>query len=206
MSKRICVFGDSIVWGANDFKYGGWVDRLKNYFAKTGQFNEVFNLGNPGKDTNKHLNIIEGEIKARIKPEHFERDAIILMTGFNDAQLIIDRDELRVSPDDFRRNLKSILKICQKAVRDVVVVGLFKVDEDRVSPLPWGPNKAYINKNIIKYSGIIESICEKMKIDYIDVLDLLGAKDLDDGIHPNTVGHGKLFKRIKDYLIENKII
>lgn len=29
MSKKICVFGASITWGAFDNEKGGWVNRLK---------------------------------------------------------------------------------------------------------------------------------------------------------------------------------
>ena len=31
MSKRICVFGASITWGACDYEVGGWVARLRKY-------------------------------------------------------------------------------------------------------------------------------------------------------------------------------
>ncbi len=50
MPKRIFVFGDSIVWGASDKKYGGWVDHFKIWFGNEfGKYNQVYNLGIPGK-------------------------------------------------------------------------------------------------------------------------------------------------------------
>jgi len=36
--------------------------------------------------------------------------------------------------------------------------------------------------------------------------DLLNDEDLNDGLHPNADGHEKMFNRVKDFLIENKII
>ena len=30
--NNICVFGDSLVWGARDLKIGGWVNRLRLWF------------------------------------------------------------------------------------------------------------------------------------------------------------------------------
>lgn len=38
------------------------------------------------------------------------------------------------------------------------------------------------------------------------MFDLLENEDLEDGLHPNSEGHKKMFIRVKDFLIENKII
>ena len=38
------------------------------------------------------------------------------------------------------------------------------------------------------------------------MFDLLEVDDLPDGLHPNTEGHKKMFERIKDFLVENKLI
>ena len=35
---------------------------------------------------------------------------------------------------------------------------------------------------------------------------LLDKEDLEDGLHPNSAGHEKMFQRVKDFLIKNKII
>ncbi|MEA1963419.1 MAG: hypothetical protein U9M94_04270 [Patescibacteria group bacterium] len=41
---------------------------------------------------------------------------------------------------------------------------------------------------------------------FIEMFDLLNDEDLEDGLHPNSDGHEKMFKRVRDFLIENKII
>ena len=34
--------------------------------------------------------------------------------------------------------------------------------------------------------------------------DLLNESDLEDGLHPNSIGHEKIFLRVKDFLAKNK--
>ena len=41
---KICVFGDSIAWGACDFEKGGWADRLKTYFLAGDNDIDLYNL------------------------------------------------------------------------------------------------------------------------------------------------------------------
>jgi len=36
--------------------------------------------------------------------------------------------------------------------------------------------------------------------------DSLEFSDLEDGLHPNAKGHEKMFQRIRDFLVENKVI
>ena len=37
-------------------------------------------------------------------------------------------------------------------------------------------------------------------------LDLLTDEDLEDGLHPNTAGHKKMFERMKKFLIDTEIV
>jgi lysophospholipase L1-like esterase len=32
---------------------------------------------------------------------------------------------------------------------------------------------------------------------------LLNNEDFDDGLHPNTEGHQKIFEKVKNFLVEN---
>ncbi len=43
MSNRICVFGDSVVYGYDDIDQGGWCDRLKQECFKRDEWS-VYNL------------------------------------------------------------------------------------------------------------------------------------------------------------------
>ena len=46
MEHTICIFGDSIAWGASDEEKSGWADRLKAFFFNEDSlFAKVYNLG-----------------------------------------------------------------------------------------------------------------------------------------------------------------
>jgi lysophospholipase L1-like esterase len=208
--SRILVFGDSIVWGADDTKYGGWVNRFKIWFKTTGKFNEVFNLGNSGEISAQLLKRIENESKARIKPEYKEKDIIIIQAGQNDSLFIHSKNNLRVSTKDFEDNLQELINIAQKFSSKIVFLGLTPVEEAKVSPIPWNADKSYKNEYIQEYNQIVKRVCEENKIHFIEVFDdwlkMDYKKLLEDGLHPNSAGHEKIFKTIKDFLIKNKII
>jgi len=65
---------------------------------------------------------------------------------------------------------------------------------------------SYKNKDVIEYSQIIKEFCDKNNLPFIDIYDILNMDDLEDGLHPNSIGHEKIFQKVKDFLIKNKII
>ena len=83
----ICVFGDSIAWGAVDPENGGWVSSLRNYFEskslRADLDTDVYNLGISGDNTDDLLERFDVEVEAR-KP-----DTIVFAIGINDAQFLI---------------------------------------------------------------------------------------------------------------------
>ena len=76
-----------------------------------------------------------------------------------------------------------------------------RVNEKRTVPISWNNNEMYFNKNIEKYNEKIQECCIESKISFLNALDILEIGDLnEDGIHPNEIGHKKLFERIKEEL------
>ncbi len=90
----ICIFGDSITWGAFDYKNGGWVGRLRNYFEEKDEEIEVYNLGVAGNKTKDLLARFENEVKVR------KVDVIVFAIGIND----VGRDDVRFSNDLYPLN------------------------------------------------------------------------------------------------------
>jgi lysophospholipase L1-like esterase len=207
---RILVFGDSIVWGADDLEFGGWVNRFKIWFKGTGKFNEVFNLGNPGEDSNQLLKRIENECKIRLKPEHRTANVVIIQIGMNDSQYLFDKKIFRTSLKKFQINIQELIKISKKFVSKVIFVGLSPVEEVKVTPIPWAKNEFCKNEYVQKYNEIIKSVCRENNIYFVEIFDEWIKSDykelLDDGLHPNSEGHKKIFETVKDFLIQNKII
>ena len=123
----ICIWCDSITWGAYDPEQGGWATRLRNYFEAKGVSDVwVYNLGIVDDTTASLLNRIEVEAKSR------EPNFIIFAIGINDAQFIHSTNSLRVSLDNFRQNLAKLLALAKKFTNKVVFVGLTKVDESKL--------------------------------------------------------------------------
>ena len=217
MFIHLLVFGASITAGAWDQEYGGWVDRLKIYLygddfrikTKDGLTTySTMNLGIGGDTTKYLLKRFDNETKQRISDD-FKRnqhDIIIFAIGTNDSNYSESEDNTEVKPDDFKKNLNTLLNKAHKYTKRVLFVGLTKVDESKTAPIPWIKDLYYTNKNIQQYNKILKDFCQDNNTLFINMFDLLNKKDLIDGLHPNSKGHQKMFERVKDFLIENKLV
>lgn len=187
---NICIFGDSITWGASDYEKGGWVERLKSYYMENREDVDVYNLGVSGDNTADLLRRLEVEVKMR------EPSLIILAIGINDSQYIQRKGNYKINPDRFENNLSELLSLAQKITDKIVFIGLTTVDESKTTPIPWSPEKYYDNESVEKYDGIIKNFCKKNNLNYISMKEVISATDLEDGLHPNSQGHGKIFKAV----------
>jgi acyl-CoA thioesterase I len=203
METRISIFGDSITWGASDYKFGGWVTRLQNYF-ETDENNEidVYNLGISGDTTNDLLIRFKTECLARNRHSQI----IMFAIGTNDSQYINSKNNPRTSIEKFENNLEKLINQAKEFSDKIIFVGLAKVDESKLMPVPWSAEKFYDNDNISKYNSVIENISKKNTLPFINLFDLLDMGDLEDGLHPNSKGHEKMFLKIKEFLLSNKIV
>lgn len=192
----ICIFGDSITWGAVDSEGGGWATRLRNYFESKGervdQDVDVYNLGISGDNTDDLISRFSVEMKAR------EPDVVVFAIGINDSQFVISENKNRVSIEKFRDNLKKMISAAEAEGCKIILIGLTRVDESKTSPIPWNTNKKYQNRDIERYDTEIKAIGYQNGLEYIDMSRILQSEDLEDGLHPNINGHRKMFERIKE--------
>lgn len=196
---RILVFGDSTAWGAWDLKKGGWVNRLWFYFAEKDQNIDVYNLSISGGTTDTILARFESEAKTR------EADILIFQFGGNDAAYEHKESNYLVPLDKFKANVKEIIQRAKKITGKIIFIGSENVDETRTKPVSW-IDIYYTNENIEKYSKAMKEICDRHNIPFLNIFGLLTNKDLEDGLHPNSRGHKKIFEAVKKFLTENKII
>jgi len=200
MEKTINVFGDSIIWGASD-DLGGWVNRLRNNLAQDqDNYLKVYNLGISGNNSDGLLKRFNFENEFR------NPNTIIIAIGINDSQYINSKNNPRVSLQKFESNLLELINQAKKYTQEIIFIGLIKVDEKKVMPIQWDSTKFYDNENIFLYNEKIKEICKNNELMFVEMFDLLDESDLDDGLHPNTKGHEKMFLRVKYFLKENKII
>ena len=211
---KILVFGDSIVYGAWDReKEGGWVQRLRKlldekHFIESDFDYSVYNLGVSGNTIGELLERFEFETKQRL--EEGEEIIIIFQIGINDSQWLLSQNNFRVPPEKFKENIQKLINIAQKFTSKTVFLGLTPVEDRKVNPIPWAPEKSYRNEYVEEYNKIIKSTCSKNKIPFIEIFEEWVKSDyknlLEDGAHPNSEGHKKIFETVKDFLIQNKII
>lgn len=186
---NICIFGDSITWGAYDPKYGGWVNRMRSYFESLDQY--IYNLGIPGDSTTDLLLRIEAEAKLR------EADVIIFAIGVNDAQSVPFSDSSYITDTDFKFNLEKLYEKAKKFTDKIFFVGLTPVDEQKLRQTSQGHDTTYANQNIKRLDKVIHDFCMERKIRFVPMNDKLSDDDFFDGLHPNTKGHNKIFGIMK---------
>lgn len=210
MIKKIFVFGDSISFGANDWIYGGWVVKLKNYFAKTGQFHHVFNLGVSGENSNHILQRMQSEIEPRKSIGPGKKSLLLIGIPINDTRIehVLDGDP-EISKEDFLNNLKKLHVVARENVDEFVFIGATNVDEQKTDPWQEVSDRRIVcwrNKIVGEYNAIAKKYCEEQDINFIEMFGLLDHTDLPDGLHPNEIGHEKMYRKIKSFLIDEKLI
>ncbi|MCX6763105.1 MAG: GDSL-type esterase/lipase family protein [Candidatus Moranbacteria bacterium] len=195
---RICVFGDSIAWGAFDEQKGGWADRLKIHFfnQEDADYAEVYNLSIPGTETTDLLERVE------IECDRCNPDIIVISVGTNDSQFAKLEDKNRIPIEKFRKNLEELYKKSLKFTENIVFIGLSGVDEAKTRPVYWDADSSYGNEAIGRYDSVIENFCQEKKLKYISLRAILEDGDWEDGLHPVAKGHEKIFQKIKPEILD----
>jgi len=194
--KTICVFGDSIAWGAWDTEKGGWVERLKLFLWAKDPNTEVYNLGISGDTTADILRRFDIEAEAR------EPDVIIFAIGVNDDIVKKSDGNNLVEIGQFEKNIREFIKKARKFASDIIILGSQRVDETKTTPIPWKQDYFYYNEEIQKYDKKLQEITRQENVQYIPMFDLLNNEDLEDGLHPNPQGHQKIFEKVKDAIVK----
>ncbi len=187
---NICIFGASITHGEYDPENGGWSSLLQKHLYASGYDITIYNLGISGNTTEDLLRRIDNETSAR-KPT-----IIIVSIGNNDSAVSKKLGGLWVPHEKFASNIQDISNIAHKYTSSVVFTGLAIMDDTKTNPYPEDPDKTYTDKRGLEYSKIIEAVCERNQTTYLPLHDVLSKSDLYDGLHPNTVGHEKIFKAV----------
>lgn len=209
---NILVFGASTTHGAWDSEGGGWVGRLNRFLMErvqreTDPYFTVYNLGING-DTSRGL-LQRFEREAEVRFVKAERNVVIFAIGINDAVRLDDR-EYQVPPEEFGLNIKSLVGVARKFGK-VILVGLTPVEETRTTPIPWGELRWYYrNEPLRAYNEMLKRIAADEALPFVDVLPAFTAGDysglMDDGLHPNSKGHQKIFEIAKTQLSNHGII
>lgn len=214
---QIFVFGNSIAYGCWD-QEGGWVHRLRKFLDKRSfsqyqtkhlprDMDLVYPLGHSG-ETSK-------ELRARFKPEietkviKTRETVIVFQIGINDSRFFSSESHPETTPKEFSQNIQVLAAQAKQFSSKVIFLGLTPVDESRVTPTPWDKNQFYKNKRVKEFNQIIRSVSEKNGIYFIEIFEKLKSgthQFLEDGLHPNSKGHQKIFEITRDFSLKNQII
>lgn len=195
----ICVFGDSVAWGAWDPEKGGWVNRLRLALEAKSRDFEVYNCSVSGDTTADVLVRFEVEALAR-KPE-----LIVFAIGDNDT-LIRKNSSLLVPPEEFQKNISELIERAKQFTKNIVFLGLSRVDESKTTPLSWNANLSYYNSHLAEYDAELQRITKDAAVFYLEISHLFTPENLDDGVHPNSIGHEKLAQAILQFLEKESFI
>ncbi len=188
--KNICIFGDSVVCGEGDDMGGGWVNRLANHFKDF----EIFNMGIDGGTILNTQEIFEKKFLEK------DPDIIIFEAGGNDSAYDKDSKQFLVNENKFQEIVKELIESSEKITKNIIFVGFTNCDEKKTIPVTWR-NLCYENNNIIRYNDIMKNVCRENNILFVDTFGILEENDFADGLHPNAIGHEKIFKKVKEQLI-----
>lgn len=197
-TTNICVFGDSIAYGAWD-DCGGWVDRLRAYLhgqvlaSHFQSYYFLYHLGIPGNTAADVLARLPGEAVAR------EPHVIIFAIGINDSRWQEPGHTPHVTEAAFRENIAHLIAAARRITPAIVFIGLTPVNESKT--MPFEPDCAFENERILHYNDIIRQMTQDASTLFLDVYSAISPViDLQDGLHPNRTGHEKLFMLIRDFL------
>lgn len=187
--QNICIFGDSVTWGPYLPYRVAWANLLRNHLEKNAvnQF-RVYDLGVDMDTTKDLLKRIEVEAMAR-KPS-----IIIIAIGVNDSLYRETEDNPETTLKEYVENMQRLITIARKYVDRIMIVGLVKGSDKWTTPLIQSTTgKCYTKERTRRYDRALKQLAERNKIPFADVNDKLGDDDFDDGLHPNTIGHAKMF-------------
>ncbi|MBT4935754.1 hypothetical protein HOL21_04010 [Candidatus Woesearchaeota archaeon] len=206
----ILCFGDSITFGVGERPTSGWVGRLKEHHETKDQFNYVVNLGFPGHNSFDLLERIEAETKTRSRIKRpTDKFVIILSIGTNDCRWEDFENKVpKISIEDFRKNINSIIEKAKKNPAEIVFVGIPPVDEKLTSPFEGEYH--FTNERVELFNNTIKEACEENKVLFLDILGSFNDNNtsslFEDGLHPNSEGYELIYEKIKEFLIKKEII
>ena len=123
--KRICIWGDSITWGARLPFRAGWANLFRNYLENISEeYIAIYDLGIDGNTSEDILNRFDGEAKAR-SPE-----IIIFAIGTNDSHYKQNNHKFPISIKDFENNLMKIVEKAKKISTEIIFIGLAKGNDN----------------------------------------------------------------------------
>jgi len=167
----------------------------------------VFNAWVSAYTTENILNCFHWIFDAISRREAWkEKDTIIIFAiWINDSAEKPKTWVKRVTLDNFKKNITALIDICQQEllIQNVIFLWATNVEEKIINDIdnPCSEHFFY-NSGIQDYNKVLQKLAEETTCSYIDVFWLMKEWDLEDGIHPSSQWHRKIYKKVLEF-IEN---
>lgn len=208
---RVIIYGDSITEGYWDYKKGGWAQRLRLDFWKRYPYElEVMNYGISAHTSQHVIKNFKNFFRAVSKRQVWkEKDSIIIIAiWINDsARYVSDKRKKQVASAVFKQNLEALARSIEseELIKHCLFIWPTKVIEKKTNKDDaefW-----YYNSDIESYSAIIEDFCRMHNFHFLEMFHELKKADLKiDGLHPNSSGHKKIYKKVKKYIAKHILV
>jgi acyl-CoA thioesterase I len=194
---RVLLFGDSIAFGRNDPRSGGWANLLGKYIDSREGKNVFFNLSVPFETSRGLYERFKSEAIRRIGDKPKKEVIILIAVGINDSSIDLKTNLPRTSLDEFSRNMAKTIETSKKLADKTIIIGLTTVDQKRTLPFKGLCN--YTNSMRAKYDKALEEQAHKANIPYLCLSGGVLTEDmLSDGLHPNKEGHQRIYCKVKE--------
>ncbi|MEK7202675.1 MAG: GDSL-type esterase/lipase family protein [Patescibacteria group bacterium] len=202
---NIIVVGDSIAAGRKVEKSKSWPMLLAKAIDEHDKdLTLVHNLSIPGDRSSSILDRLEGELPQRCRKKYpDDRSAIIFSFGINDAKRDLKSHLLATPANLFTENCRLIADIGLKYADKVMFIGLTPINEESTNP-----SEGFSLSNIDweDYNNAIKTVCLEKELKLITLIGQWGESEttellLEDGIHPNELGHKKIFDIVRTEIL-----
>lgn len=202
---NIIVVGDSIAAGRKVEKSKSWPMLLaKEIDEHDKDLTLVHNLSIPGDKSSSILDRLERELPQRCRKKYpDDHSAIIFSFGINDAKRDLKSHLLSTPANLFAKNCRLIADIGLKYADKVIFIGLTPINEEKTKS---GEEFSLSVGDWEDYDKMIKNVCLEKELKSIALIGQWGESEtteslLEDGIHPNELGHRKIFDSIKPEII-----
>lgn len=203
---RIIIFWDSIAEWFWDYENWWWVNRLKiDYWKQYWYEKIIFNAWVSAYTSNNIINCFDNTVKAISRREEWkEKDTIIIFAiWINDSAENIITKEKRVELHQFKKNIEALIEKCkqEKLIQRVIFLSAINVEEQVINDVDslWAEHFFY-NNEIKEYNSVVQQLAGKEWYEYIDVFWTMQHNDLEDGLHPSSKWHQKIYEIVLKYL------
>lgn len=205
--KQFFILGASSVYGVGAEK--GWADLVKAHIhAKmygphaAGEKYEVFNFSKSGSTIEFISFNLDWICQNYARPK--SEIVILICVGGNDAKAENTPDNFICVPEDFKAKLENLIQQLKKISAEIIFVSNGFVDESKTNPKvsPFGKSKSYFtNERRSQFNDITKQLCKDNELTFIrcnvDKDEWVETCLYDDGLHPNQLGHQKVFEAVK---------